>query len=126
MGVEDQQELQTLIGRMIDRLVETRSAGAAYSCWGYSFPWQTRTIVVPSGTPNLVCTTFVANALFDAYDYCGDSQSLDVALSAAEYILNGALLDRRQHRELQLSAAVGSQRGAQCEFSALPLCWAVQ
>jgi len=88
MGVEDQQELQTLIGRMIDRLVETRSAGAAYSCWGYSFPWQTRTIVVPSGTPNLVCTTFVANALFDAYDYCGDSQSLDVALSAAEYILN--------------------------------------
>jgi len=84
-GMEDHEEL---IAFMIRRLGELRSAGVAYSCWGYSFPWQTRTIVVPSGTPNLVCTTFVANALFDAYDYCGDSQCLSMALSASEYILN--------------------------------------
>lgn len=85
MGVEDQQELITF---MIERLGAMRSAGVAYSCWGYSFPWQTRTIVVPSGTPNLVCTTFVANALFDVYDYSRDSQCLNMAVSAAEYILN--------------------------------------
>ncbi len=89
MGVEDQQELQELpelIAFMIERLGALRSAGVAYSCWGYSFPWQTRTILVPSGAPNLVCTTFVANALFDAYDYCRDSHCLNMALSAAEYI----------------------------------------
>jgi len=62
--------------------------GVGYSCWGYSFPWQTRTIVVPSGSPNLVCTTFVANALFDAYEYWRDPQYLKMALSAAEYIVN--------------------------------------
>ena len=84
-GMKDQQEL---IALMIERLGALRSADVAYSCWGYSFPWQTRTIVVPSGTPNLVCTTFVANALFDAYDYCPNSQCLNMALSASEYILN--------------------------------------
>jgi hypothetical protein len=85
MGMED---LQEQIAFMIERLDRLRSAGVAYWCWGYSFPWQTRTIVVPSGAPNLVCTTFVANALFDAYDYCRDSKCLNMALSAAEYILN--------------------------------------
>ena len=85
IGVKDQPEL---IALMIERLSAVRSAGVAYSCWGYSFPWQTRTIVVPSGAPNLVCTTFVANALFDAYDHSRDSQCLNMALSAAEYILN--------------------------------------
>lgn len=88
MGLEDQPELQELIAFMIERLGALRPAGVAYSCWGYSFPWQTRTIVVPSGAPNLVCTTFVANALFDACDYCRDSQCLSMALSAAEYILS--------------------------------------
>jgi hypothetical protein len=73
---------------MIQRLRDLRSPGMDYWCWGYSFPWQTRTIVVPSGTPNLVCTSFVANALLDAADHGQDSQCLKMALSAAEYILN--------------------------------------
>jgi hypothetical protein len=59
-----------------------------YFCWGYSFPWQTRTIVVPRFAPNLVCTTFVANALLDAYEVSGETSCLDMATSAAEYILN--------------------------------------
>lgn len=89
MGALNQQELQALTNLMIERLGAMRSGGgAAYSCWGYSFPWQTRTIVVPAGAPNLVCTTFVANALFDAYDYLHDSHCLNMALSAAEYIVN--------------------------------------
>jgi hypothetical protein len=88
MGLQDQNELQELMAFMIQRLTARRSVGVDYSCWGYSFPWQTRTIVVPSGAPNLVCTTFVANALFDAYEYDRDSQCLNMALSAAEYILN--------------------------------------
>jgi len=88
MGEEDGRELDELIAGMIDRLAALRSTGVAYSCWGYSFPWQTRTIIVPSGTPNLVCTTFAANALLDAYDYCHDSRCLEMAASATEYVLN--------------------------------------
>lgn len=74
------------IGRLIDALAGLRSEGAPYSCWGYSFPWQTRTIVVPAGAPNLVCTTFVAGALLDAYEQRRDGRCLGMAASAAEYI----------------------------------------
>jgi hypothetical protein len=76
------------VKNMIERLCDLRSPRTDYWCWGYSFPWQTRTIVVPSRAPNLVCTSFVANALFDAFDRGRNSHCLDMALSAAEYILN--------------------------------------
>jgi hypothetical protein len=81
-------EQESLIRLMIDRLIALRSPGVSYWCWGYSFPWQTRTILVPVGAPNLVCTTFVADALLDAYEQRRESQCLSMAVSAAEYILN--------------------------------------
>ncbi|MGH7782226.1 MAG: hypothetical protein ACREO5_00045 [Candidatus Binatia bacterium] len=77
-----------LVESMIERLIALRSTGSDYWCWGYSFPWQTRTMVVPKGTPNLVCTTFVAGALLDAYEQRQDSRCLSMAVSAAEYILS--------------------------------------
>jgi hypothetical protein len=73
---------------MIERLIALRSQGAPYWCWGYSFPWQTRTIFVPRWAPNLVCTYFVASALLDAYEQRHESRCLNMAVSAAEYILN--------------------------------------
>lgn len=71
---------------LLDRIKALRSPDERYWCWGYSFPWQTRTVIVPSGAPNLVCTVFVAGALLDAYEKCGDVQYLTMATSAAEYI----------------------------------------
>jgi hypothetical protein len=71
----------------IDRLTILRSHDSEQWCWGYSFPWQTRTQIVPRGTPNLVCTTFVATAFLDVYEAHGDPHCLEIALSAAEYIL---------------------------------------
>jgi hypothetical protein len=72
---------------MIERLRVLRSTNVSYWCWGYSFPWQTRTRIVPSGSPNLVCTSFVANALLDAYEAGADSKWLRMAESAAAYVL---------------------------------------
>src|SRR5580704_8258197 len=77
-----------LIPTMVDRLIALRSPGVPYWCWGYSFPWQTRTILVPTGAANLVCTTFVAGALLHAYEQRQDSRRLCMVVSAAEYILN--------------------------------------
>ncbi len=77
-----------LIGVMIERLIALRSRGVPYWCWGYNFPWQTRTILVPAATPNVVCTSFAANALLDAYEQRRESRCLGLAVSAAEYILN--------------------------------------
>lgn len=79
---------EDLIAKMIDKIIAHRSQDSSYWCWGYSFPWQTRTIMVPRGSPNLVCTVFVANALLDAYELNREDDCLKMAISAAEYILN--------------------------------------
>ncbi len=76
----------SLVESMIERLIALRSRDIPYWCWGYSFPWQMRTGVVPEGAPNLVCTSFVANALLDAYEVAGDQTCLTMAISAAEFI----------------------------------------
>jgi hypothetical protein len=75
-----------LVDTMVDRLIALRSPNTAYWCWGYSFPWQTRTVLVPRGAPNLVCCSFVANALLDYYGSRNDQRALDMAVSAADYI----------------------------------------
>jgi hypothetical protein len=76
------------IEHMVERLVALRSPNTSYWCWGYSFPWQTRTDLVPRWSPNLVCTCFVADALLDAYEHTHEARMLEMALSAAEYIAN--------------------------------------
>jgi len=73
---------------VISQIVALRSPDPAYWSWGYSFPWQTRTIIVPRGAPNLVCTIFVANALLDAFEALGDTRCLEMAVSAGQYLVN--------------------------------------
>jgi hypothetical protein len=81
-------ERNDLIEAMVNRLVALRSPNTQYWCWGYCFPWQTRNDLVPRWSPNLVCTTFVANALLDAYESTRVPHYLDMAVSAADYVLD--------------------------------------
>jgi len=74
-----------LVEPMIKRLIALRSPDKSHWCWGYSFPWQTRTSVVPRGEANLVCTAFVGGALLDAAEH-GDARCLGMAASAADWI----------------------------------------
>ena len=82
------QRREDLVDHLADRIVALRSTDTPYWCWGYSFAWQTRTVIVKRATPNLVCTTFVANALLELYEQRGGQEYLAMAASAAEYILN--------------------------------------
>lgn len=84
-------EAEAASQKMIERLVALRSPNSRYSCWGYSFPWQTRTEIVPRWSPNVVCTTFVAGALLDAYELLHDARCLEMGSSAAQYIMNDLL-----------------------------------
>ena len=79
------------------RLRELRSPGTGYSCWGYSFPWQTRHRLVPRFAPNLVCTSFAANALLDAYELGLGDEFLAPAVSAGEYIARELYWNDGQH-----------------------------
>jgi hypothetical protein len=85
LGLLDQESV--LVGEMATKLSDLRSPDKADWCWGYSFPWQTRTLLVSRGAPNLVCTSFVANALLDLYAAGREPRYLGMAVSAAEYIL---------------------------------------
>jgi hypothetical protein len=85
LGLLDQEEL---IGMMVEKLIALRAQDTPYWCWGYSFPWQTRTILVPKGAPNIVCTVFVADSLLEAYETKRETRYLSMAVSVAEYILN--------------------------------------
>jgi len=76
-----------LVDQLAGRLAALRSPGTPYSCWGYSFPWQTRSILVPREAPNLVCTTFGAEASLSLYEQYHAPKYLEMAVSAAEYIL---------------------------------------
>jgi len=82
------------IGAMADMLLTLRSPDERYSCWGYNFDWQSRFVLVPKGIPNIICSTFAANALLDAYEQSRKSQWLDAAVSTADFIL--AVLFRRE------------------------------
>jgi rhamnogalacturonyl hydrolase YesR len=77
---------QALLDELVARIEATRSS-SQYWCWGYSFPWQGRSIMVRRGEPNLICTTFVADALIDLFEETGDSRYLAIAKSAANYLL---------------------------------------
>jgi hypothetical protein len=71
---------------LFERLSALRSPGQQDWCWGYSFPWQGRKVLVPSGEPNLVCSTFVAESLLDLHDRGLDELPLRMAASAAHYV----------------------------------------
>jgi hypothetical protein len=78
---------EELAKQLSARIEALRSPRKDFWCWGYSFPWQTRTRLVPRGEPNLVCTTFVAEALLDMHEEHGDDRHLQMAVSAADYLL---------------------------------------
>jgi hypothetical protein len=77
------------VKQLAGRLLEMRSGGSKRYCWGYNFAWQTRTYLVPRGTPNIICTTFAANALLDAFDHFQDPLYLECAVSAGHFLLEG-------------------------------------
>lgn len=88
LAAADLIEEDGLIPEMASRLMASRSPSKRYSCWGYNFDWQTRTYLVPRGSPNIICTTFAANALLDAYERSREAAWLAAAVRAAEFILD--------------------------------------
>ncbi len=76
-----------IIHALTEDLIAMRSSGQSYSCWGYSFDWQTRGYLVPEGSPNIICTTFVGNALLDAWECYKRKDCLDHAVSASRFLV---------------------------------------
>lgn len=85
--MDSRQEYKEKIHFLADHLLDIRSPGYSGSCWGYNFDWQARAFFQPKQTPTVVATSFVADALFNAYDITAEKRYLDAALSAAQFVL---------------------------------------
>lgn len=87
IGTVDQLEVR--IHELAELLISLQSKGYSGACWGYNFDWQARRLFLfPKYTPTVVATNFCATALIDAFEVTNNQKYLDVALSAAEFVMN--------------------------------------
>jgi hypothetical protein len=102
-------EQDDLAHALTDRLIALKSPGAHY-CWGFSFPWQTRTTIVPRWC-NVVCTSFVKTR-------CNAGTPARVAL--ADHGRSAAHYPERARRRAGEPGSV-SQPDSPCPFTSKPV-----
>lgn len=68
----------------LERLISPGWSGA---CWGYPFDWEARYASLPAGTPTIVATGMVANALAVADDVFDLPEARRLILSASAFVL---------------------------------------
>jgi len=85
--LEPKNEYLVKIQFLAEKVLELQSKGYSGSCWGYYFDWQARAFFQPKYTPTVVATSFVADALFNAYEITGEKKWLETALSSANFVL---------------------------------------
>lgn len=72
---------------LLDWLVSHPAGGFTGLCWGYPYPWQDVGFFAPRNFPNRVVTSFVGQALVDAYETLGDDRYLEAASQAVRFLL---------------------------------------
>ena len=68
-------------------LLELQTKGYSGACWGYNFDWQARAFFQPKYTPTVVATSFIVEALLQAYKITRDIKLIEIATSASHFIL---------------------------------------
>jgi hypothetical protein len=68
----------------LDRL---QTKGFSGACWGYDFDWESRYGRLPAGTPTIVATGLVTNALFIGYRLLDLADAFPLCESAAGFVL---------------------------------------
>jgi hypothetical protein len=73
----------------LERIDGLRSSGYSGDCWGYELDWEPRHAEspIPAGTPNIVATGIVTNALFETYRLTGDHAARDSCANATPFLL---------------------------------------
>ncbi|GAO44333.1 delta-aminolevulinic acid dehydratase [Flavihumibacter petaseus] len=71
----------------IREILHFTSKGYSGACWGYNFDWQARAFFQPRFTPTIVASSFIANALLDAYEITNENILLETARGTCDFIL---------------------------------------
>ena len=75
------------INRLCEKVIELQTQGFSGSCWGYNFDWESRAFFQKKFTPTIVVTTYVSNALLDAYEVTKNKDYLNLAISSKDFIV---------------------------------------
>src|SRR5690554_7063650 len=62
------EEILKYINELAELLLEMQNKDYSGACWGYNFDWQSRAFFLPINTPTVVATSFVVEALLNAYE----------------------------------------------------------
>lgn len=85
---EPNEEYLNKINFLSDELIKIQTKGYSGACWGYNFDWQARAFFQPKYTPTVVATSFIAEALFKAYEITRNKELLNIAISSSKFVLN--------------------------------------
>ena len=81
-------DIEKQINELAELLISMQSKGYSGACWGYNFDWQARRLFLfPRFTPTVVATNFCATALMEAYEITKKRRYLDIALTAAKFVI---------------------------------------
>jgi rhamnogalacturonyl hydrolase YesR len=86
--IENKQEYLDKINTLANELIKLKTTGYSGACWGYNFDWQARAFFQPKYTPTVVATTFISEALIEAYEITKNENYLSEAISASKFVLN--------------------------------------
>jgi len=86
--IEKREEYLKQINLLATQIIELKTEGYSGACWGYNFDWQARAFFQPKYTPTVVATTFISEALLEAYEITNNKLYLDTVISASKFVLN--------------------------------------
>ncbi|WP_299121211.1 delta-aminolevulinic acid dehydratase [uncultured Winogradskyella sp.] len=86
--IEQKDSYLEKIDFLAKKIISLQTKGYSGSCWGYNFDWQARAFFQPKYTPTVVATTFIVDALIEAYKITKNDDYLNVAISASKFVLN--------------------------------------
>ena len=72
---------------LANKIISLQTKGYSGACWGYNFDWQARAFFQPKYTPTVVATTFIAEALLEAYEITKNKEYLSTVESCAKFVL---------------------------------------
>ncbi len=87
-GIMEQSLVLEKCNFLISELEKMISKGYHGACWGYDFPWESRSAQIPAFAPTIVATGFITNALFQFYKYSKNQKAIELCASACNFILN--------------------------------------
>jgi len=84
---DNNQKYFNTITFLANKIINLQTKGYSGACWGYNFDWQARAFFQPKYTPTVVATTFIAEALLEAYEITKNKEYLSTVESSAKFVL---------------------------------------